>query len=56
MKYFCPNCGSIYTKEEITYNGYISKWCEFCFKLKESPADCMLEVMEGSYADENSTS
>ena len=46
MKYLCPNCGSIYTKEEITYNGYISKWCEFCFKLKESPADCMLEVME----------
>ena len=46
MKYLCSNCGSIYTKEEITYNGYISKWCELCFKLKESHADCMLELME----------
>lgn len=46
MKYYCPNCGSRHTKEEVTYNGYMSKWCWLCFRLGESPADCMLEIEE----------
>lgn len=41
-KFFCYNCESYYTEKEITYNGWVSKYCPMCFKLQESPSDCKL--------------
>lgn len=42
MRYYCPNCNSHYNEAEITFNGWHSKWCRFCFKMSESPKDCEL--------------
>lgn len=44
--YYCYNCKSEYTEAEITFNGYLSRWCPLCFKLGESPFDCELEELD----------
>lgn len=41
--YFCPNCGKTYRKNEVWFNGWVSKWCPLCFKNQESLGDCRLE-------------
>lgn len=46
MKYHCCNCDSTYTVKEVTFNNHISHYCPFCFKMGESPSDCILMIVE----------
>ena len=46
MKYYCCNCDSTYTTEEVMFNDYVSRYCPFCFRMGESPSDCVLLFKE----------
>lgn len=48
MRYHCYNCDSAYTAEEVTFNDYVSRYCPFCFRMGESPSDCILLFEEGT--------
>ena len=44
--YYCPACDTTYKKNEVWFNGWISKWCPKCFRAHESMGYCELLVKE----------